>query len=227
MLQDIATLAASVATLTESVAALAEAQRVNNALVATLTKSVAALAEAQSVNAATEADHLDADITEAINAQILTKVMDMNNIDDITTGPNAVANAGAIPALKEATSTQGFHYATSGETCVAVPQNECAAAGNAMRDWTKASIDVVEDWNWVPCGCFIWENSRINFNTHACDSVSLNGRGRRDAQGICKVKTFILSLLTSYPCAAVSLFITCSLLFSGCRRRDERCRRHR
>merc|ERR1712194_118269 len=106
-------------------------------------KSVAALAEAQSVNAATEADHLDAAITEAINAQILTKVMDMNNIDDITTGPNAVANAGAIPALKEATSTQGFHYATSGETCVAVPQNECAAAGNAMRDWNEASIGTV------------------------------------------------------------------------------------
>ena len=89
-----------------------------------------------------------------------------------------------------------YHYATSGETCVAVPQNECAAAGNAVTGWNKASSEVrVGDWSWVPCGCYIWRGANIQFNTHACNQIVLNDSGRVNGQAVCKVKTFNSSAL--------------------------------
>jgi len=79
------------------------------------------------------------------------------------------------------------HYATSFGTCLAVPQNECAAAGNAVTGWNKGISEVVVgDWSWVPCGCYIWRGRNIQFNTRACNRVVLNNSGRVNGQAICR-----------------------------------------
>jgi len=83
------------------------------------------------------------------------------------------------------------NYDTSGEACAPVPATECAAAGNQLTGWSKTQVDVVGNWNWVPCGCYIWRANKIQFNIHACNSIVLNDRGIAHSEAICKGKSVV------------------------------------
>ena len=116
---------------------------------------------------------------------------------------------------------QNYHYATIGEGCLPVPQDECTAAGNHLTGWTKSQSEVVVgDWSWVPCGCYIWRGSKIQFNTRACTSVTLNTSGRINAQAICKVRNSFIPLLAAIyiPLSQFSPHINCLLQGSGTNR---------
>ena len=98
-----------------------------------------------------------------------------------------------MPSVKSLPQND-YKYAVSGETCESVSRNECAAAGNALTGWSKVSSEVVVGyWSWVPCGCYIRTGTKIQFNTHDCNTISLNDRGRHDRRAICKVSSIPVS----------------------------------
>ena len=72
-----------------------------------------------------------------------------------------------------------------------VPQGDCLAAANVVTEgWTNYKNRdelLIDDWNFTPCGCFVYNNQMIDYDANCGNSINSAA-----SQLVCK-KVFLVS----------------------------------
>ena len=57
-----------------------------------------------------------------------------------------------------------------------VPQADCLAAANELTSSRTTIVNrgslMVHDWNFTPCGCFVWANQMLDYDTNCANAVN-------------------------------------------------------
>lgn len=57
-----------------------------------------------------------------------------------------------------------------------VHQADCLAAANALTTSLTTIVNrdylQVHDWSFTPCGCFVWANQMLDYDTHCANAVN-------------------------------------------------------